>query len=141
MWACTSTNKLHSLMIIQKRAIRICTLSQPRDHSAPLFSKLHTLTLSDINKFQIGIFMYKFTNNLLPRTSSSFTSITDIHNHFTRSHNNLFVPFARRTYSYNTMRYYGPRLWNSTRQFIKTQSFLGRFKKSYRKLLVSHYVT
>ena len=73
VWACTSTNKLHSLMIIQKRAIRICTLSQPRDHSAPLFYKLHTLTLSDINKFQIGIFMYRFTNNLLPRTFSYFT--------------------------------------------------------------------
>ncbi len=55
VWAHTSTNKLKSLITVQKRAIRICTLSHPRDHTAPLFARLHTLTITDINKLQTGI--------------------------------------------------------------------------------------
>ena len=60
VWARSSTNHLHSLTLIQKRAIRICTLSYPRDHTAPLFARLGTLTVSDINKLHTGIFMYKY---------------------------------------------------------------------------------
>ena len=63
VWARTSTNKLQSLIKVQKKAIRICTLSHPRDHTAPLFAKLRTLTLVDINKFQAGILMYKKKNS------------------------------------------------------------------------------
>lgn len=47
-------------------------MSHPRDHTAPLFGKLHTLTLTDINKLKTGIFMFKFTNNLLPHTFSNY---------------------------------------------------------------------
>ena len=63
VWARSSTNHLHSLTLIQKRAIRICTLSYPRDHTAPLFARLGTLTVSDINKLHTGIFMYKLRSN------------------------------------------------------------------------------
>ena len=46
VWARSSNNQLHSLTIIQKRAIRICTLSHPRDHTAPLFARLNTINTS-----------------------------------------------------------------------------------------------
>ena len=103
IWARTSNNRLHSLIITQKRAIRICTFSHPRDHSAPLFARLNTLTLSDINKLQTAMFMYKFINNLLPRTLSSyFTSVRSTHTYPTRSRNNLFLPFTRTSYTHLT---------------------------------------
>lgn len=142
VWACTSTSKLHSPMIIQKRAIRLATLSKPRDHTLPLFIKLHTLTLSDINKSQTGTFMYKYTHNLLPRLFTSyFTFNKDVHNHNTRSSNNMHVPFARTSYTSNTLRHYGPRLWNSVDQTIQTSSSVARFKISCKKFLISQYVT
>ena len=72
VWARTSTNKLKSLITVQKRAIRICTLSVHRDHTATLFARIHTLTITDINQLQTGILRYKYTNNLLPRTFSSY---------------------------------------------------------------------
>ena len=142
VWARTSTSRLHSLLIIQKRAIRIATMSHPRDHTAPLFGKLHTLTLTDINKLQTGIFMFKFTNNLLPHTFSNyFLSVNDTHHYLTRSRNNLYVPFTRTSYSMNTLRFNGPRLWNSIDHGIQTQLSVGRFKVSYKKHLVSQYLT
>ena len=142
IWAHTSNNRLHSLIITQKRAIRICTFSHPRDHSAPLFARLNTLTLSDINTLQTAMFLYKFINNLLPRTFSSyFTSVRSTHTYPTRSRNNLFLPFTRTSYSLNTLRFDGPRLWNSMDEAVKTQPSVGRFKSSYKTILISQYLT
>ena len=142
VWAHTSNSKLHSLFVVQKRAIRICTSAHPRDHTAPLFARLNTLTLSDINKLHTAIFMFKFTHNLLPRSFSSyFTSVRNTHTYSTRSRNNLFLPFTRTSFSINNLRYYGPRLWNSIDEQLKTQSCVGRFKSTYKRVLISHYVT
>ena len=76
IWARASTTKLNSLSIIQKRAIRICTFSPPRAHTAPLFAQLNILILKDINKLITGIFMYKCLNGVLP--------VHDTHKHHTR---------------------------------------------------------
>ena len=113
-WARSSNNKLHSLIVTQKRAIRVCTSSHPRRaHTAPLFAQLNTL--SDINKLHTGIFMYKYSRNLLLSTFSCyFSSVQDLHSYSTRSCHNLLVPYTRTTYSMNTLRFYGPRLWKST---------------------------
>ena len=121
VWAGSNSNQLHSLITIQKRAIRICSLSQPRDHTAPLFARLHTLTLADINKLQTGIFMYKYINKLLPPIFSNyFTSVQDIHGYSTRSRDNLFIPFTRTSYSINTLRFHGPCLWNGIDRVVQT---------------------
>ena len=142
VWARSSNNQLHSLKTIQKRAIRICTLSQPWDHTAPLFNRLQTLTLTDINNLQTGIFMYKYINKLLPQAFTTyFTAVHDVHDYSTRSCNKLYIPFTRTSYSINTLRFHGPRLWNSIDEAVKTQSSVGRFKISYKKDLASHYVT
>ena len=142
VWARTSTSKLHSLLMIQKRAIRVCTFSHPREHTAPLFAQLNTLTLNDINKLHTGIFMYKYANNLLPTTFFSyFTFVKDIHDYSTRFRNNLYLPFTRTLYSSNTLRYYGPRLWNSIPEDFRKMSSVGRFKSSYKKSILSQYVT
>ena len=107
IWARACTTKFNSLSIIQKRAIRICTFSPPRAHTAPLFAQLNTLTLKDINKLITGNFMYKCVTGLLPRTFTSyFTSVHDTHNHHTRSHNNLFLPFIHTSYYIHTLRHY-----------------------------------
>ena len=140
VWAHTSNSKLHSLFVVQKRAIRICTSAHPCDHSAPLFAKLKTLTLSDINKLHTAIFMFKFTHNLLPRIFSSyFTSVQNTHTYSTRSRNNLFLPFTRTSFSINTLRYYGPRLWNSINEQVKAQTSVARFKSTFKGILISHY--
>ena len=85
-----------------------------------LFTEFNTLTLMDINKLQTGIFMYKFINKLLPRVFSTyFLAVHNIHGHSTRSSNNLHVPFTRTSYSMNTLRFHGPRLWNDISRAVK----------------------
>ena len=110
----------------------------------PLFAQLNILTLKDINNLLTGIVIYKSVNGVLPRTSSSFylfTSVHNIHKHHTRSHNNLFLPFTRTSYSIHTLRHYVPRLWNSIDLSITTKSSVSQFKASYTNLLIPQYMT
>ena len=117
-------------------------MNATRDHTAPLFAKLNTLTLSDINKLQTGIFMFKLTKLLLPHSFASyFTTVNDMHHHNTRSGNNLYLPYTRTAYSMNTLRFYGPRLWNSIGEVLKSKSSVGGFKHSYKQFFISQYVT
>ena len=142
VWARASNSKLQSLFVSQKRVIRICTSSHPREHTAPLFAQLRTLTLADINKLHTGIFMYKYSRNLLPCTFSSFfSSVRDTHTYSTKSSSNLFIPFTSTSYSINTLRFYGPRLWNSIDLHIRSLPSVGQFKSSYKRVLLSKYVT
>ena len=144
IWAQVSKNKLHSLLTTQKRAIRICTLSHPREHTAPLFAQLHSLALADINKLHTGIFMYKFTHNLLPTSFRSFfTFVRDTYGYSTISHNksHLYVPFTRSSFHVKTLRFFGPRLWNGLSQSIRSQSSVGRFKRAYKRALLSQDLT
>ena len=66
VWACHYTSNLHKLSVLQKRAIRIICAAEFRTRAADLFKIHRQLTLVDINKLQIAIFVFKSLNNLLP---------------------------------------------------------------------------
>ena len=66
VWACNYPSNLHKLSVLQKRAIRIISAAEFRTHAADLFKRHRQLTLVDINKLQIAIFVFKSLNNLLP---------------------------------------------------------------------------
>ena len=51
---------------LQKRAIRIITLSKYNAHTSPLFKMLNLLTINDMHSLQELKFYYKFLHNLLP---------------------------------------------------------------------------
>ena len=130
-WAYTSNSKLNALFVIQKRTIRICTFSHFRVY-APL------LLLTSIN-FKLAflcsnILIISFLEHF-PLSSRRFMKS------MTRSRNNLFLPFTRTLYSSNTLRFTGPRFWNAISSNLRTMPSVGRFKISYKRVLLSHYVT
>ena len=51
---------------VTKKALRICSGSQLLAHTDPLYYELKTLKVHDLNSLQSFIFMFKYTNNLLP---------------------------------------------------------------------------
>ena len=74
--------------------------------------------------------MYKFSDNFLPSTFQSyFTSVINIHQYHTWSHN-FYAPFTRSSFSMTTLRFYGPRLWNALDPLIKSQILCRLIKKS-----------
>ena len=58
---------MKQIHILQKRAIRLIDNSKATSHSDPVFLKYKILKINnDLVDFNQAIFMYKYTNKLLP---------------------------------------------------------------------------
>ena len=96
------------------------------EHSSPLFKQTNILKLSDLIKFQISIFMYKFHKNQLPAVFDSyFLSISKVHNYSTRlsSTHAYALPKARTNYGKFRIKFIGAKVWNALDADLKILSF------------------
>jgi len=59
IWANTYPRHLKPLIVLHKKAIRIMTNSEYRQHTTPLFKSLEIMTLTDLTKLNTSIYMYK----------------------------------------------------------------------------------
>src|SRR5688572_1537340 len=100
------------------------------------------MNFENINRYQLGNFMYKFVNNLLPESFSKyFTKVVEMHGHCTRSSSG---GLAYRPMLYMHARNYrrfsiccnGPKIWNAVPMSIRNTPIYTQFKKlwsSYMK--------
>jgi hypothetical protein len=75
------------LFKMQKKAVRVVSLAQPRDHCKPLFIKLGILTL-------YSMYIMKCLCDVKANLNSLETR-GNVHNHFTRNRDTLNVPYSR----------------------------------------------
>ena len=61
VWGNSNQSKLNSILILQKKALRICTHSNYLAHTNPIFHELNILKLHDIHTYQTSICMFKHT--------------------------------------------------------------------------------
>src|ERR1043165_7472777 len=66
IWASTYKYRLHKLVILQKGAVRTIAGFSYRSHTSPIFLELNLLKFHQIKSFQIGVFMYRYSNGSLP---------------------------------------------------------------------------
>lgn len=140
IWGNTYSSHLHKLIMLQKKAIRVCTKSEYTASTSTLFKLLYTLKLQDINKIQIASFMQRFhSQTLSPYLMNMFVKNRNIHNYNTRSCNH----FHRWTYLNNkskySLRHTGPILWNSLNLSNFNIQFNNSFKRQYKKYLIGNY--
>ena len=113
VWGSACDSYLHPLVILQKRCIRIITLSKAREHTDPLFTKLGLLKLFDINRYLICKFMYRWYHNDLPTLFRDiFTTVSDIHDHNTRQNTHLYCSSFNTCLGKTKFSYRAPRMWN-----------------------------
>ena len=130
--------KIHKL---QKWAVRIISNSHYRSHSAPLFQKHDILTVYDSYNLELGVFMYKYFNGLLPMSFNAFfTKLSDIHNYDTRNKSNCNPTRNKKVFADKAVRTTGPILWNSIDQNIKNSISTKHFRKLYKSSLISLYI-
>ena len=85
-WGNTDLTTIQPLSVLQKKAVHIMTFSKFDEHSSPIFKKLNIIKISDLIKYHISIFTFKFHNQLLPSVFNSyFTSVENIHSYNTRA--------------------------------------------------------
>ena len=139
VWGINRSTEFNKLFLCQKKVIRIITHSRWRSHSAPLFKELHILPLNLLNDFMVGCFMYICTHNLIcPQYFiNMFSTNAVIHNYDTRSKNNIHIVSHKLTLRTHTIRFYGPKLWNSLPEYLRSLPSLHKFKCRYKQLLLS----
>ena len=130
VWGGASQLALKKLVCLQKRALRMITLSHYREHSSPLFACLNILKLSDIYKLQVLLFMYKAKNNLLPNACAYHITLSPKDNHYQFRKPIDFCPISFHTQVREKyIAVIGPQLWNSIDMSIKSSVSISIFKK------------
>ena len=137
LWA-TCKTVTNNILLLQKKAIRVCTRSGFLDHTNPLFVKLRCLKVDDINFLQTAIFMFRFNNKLLPDSfSSMFQSNNAVHSYSTRQASNIHLVNPRTTLAHKSIRHSGPDVWNSLPQHVRTLQTPLSFKRAIKRILIS----
>ena len=96
MWGSAYATSLKPLLLLQKRSVRIITFSGYRDHTDPLFYELGLLKISDINKYVLGKFMYRwYTKQIRCLFNSLFQTVRDVHEYDTRQSCHLHIPIVK----------------------------------------------
>jgi len=138
VWASTYDSRLHKLVLLQKRAVRCIAGTPMGSHTDPLFIRFKLLKLHQIRTFQIGVFMYRFVRDLLPRCFRGFFQLgSDIHPYFTRyskCYRNIYARSNSRRYS---IKYTGPGIWNGIPLSIQQAPNLQGFKRMLRAHVIS----
>ena len=130
----TSQNRL---VILQKRRIRIISSVGYLAHTKPLFLKTNIWTIESNNIFQVACFIFDFFQNNLPECFHNYlVSNCEIHSYNTRSSHDLHAPFARTDIRQSSIKYRGPKIWNSLPPQIKVPSSKQLFKTKLKQHLV-----
>ena len=140
LWGSSATSYLIRLVSLQKRCLRLITNSPYLSPPSPLFLRLKLLRLNDLFNYQIGIFLYNYTQNCLPEVFDSFfTENCNFHNYPTRTGNDLTQPYTRTMFAHSQIRSSGVLFWNSLSHHVKTSHTLNIFKRRLKSLLIATY--
>ena len=102
-------------------------------HTHPLFKNMNILKLFDINKLQIGIYMYKAVNR------GNLIALLPHHNYPTRTREHLRVPQHNLSLFQHSLAFSGPKIWNSVPTHIQQLPTLRTFKKHYKQCILAQY--
>ena len=132
VWGGTSATYLQSLLLMQKKVVRIIYNETYLAHTSKLFHDSAILKINDIFKFNVALFMFK--NRNLPL-------FHNFHQHDTRNRNNLVPVFHRLSQTQRSLSFLGPATWNSLPQNLKEIRSEHTFKRELKKYLILGYAT
>ena len=136
-WGNAPQCHLNSLIVLQKKAVRIITHSSPLSHSNPLFKKIGVLPLSMLYQHKLGMFMFKYVNKLLPDVFNNLLMTNaNVHNYDTRTVCDFRVNFSRLVCSIDSVCHQGPLFWNTLPDSLKDIKSLSLFKSKLKKYLL-----
>ena len=142
VWGNCSKTKLDNILLLQKRAVRICTKSAYLAHTDPLFHRLKIFKVHDINTQQIAIFMFKFNNDILPPVFSNlFLYNNRVHSYPTRACNNIHLINPKLLMAQKSLRHHGPDIWNTLPDPLKQITSLTSFKRNIKQILLNRYIS
>lgn len=131
-WGGACKTKLKPLLVKQKLIIKTILHEKYTSPSSPLFHKLTILKLPEIYDLQVSKLM---KNQFNKNTFQNLNSLSTVHSHNTRSSskNNYFLPSVKSNLGKTSFTYYGPLVWNSLPNEVRTTP-----KFQFKFLLKNH---
>ena len=133
---------LKKLVTHQNKAVKIVGNGTWNDRATPYYAKLKILKLQDLVKLETAAFVYSYKSGQLPPTFRNYlTALNNIHVKSTRansSHNSI-VAFSKTLKLQRSIKYQGPKIWNSLDLEIKKAKSLKTFKFRLKNLLLESY--
>ena len=140
IWANSKTNT-QPLLLLQKKAIRICSDAGYRDHSDPLFARFKSLKINDIHFLQIALFMFRYNTDLLPMSfNNMFRTNQNVHSYSTRRATDIHLHNPLTALAHKSIRHSGPDVWNSLPVEIRNRHSFYSFKHSIKQMLITQYL-
>jgi len=139
-WFATYSNVTDKLKVLQKKAIRVINNLPYNEHTSQYFKSNKILKLNDLYNYQILRFMFNITNNQIQNFSYINVRQQEVHNHNTRTRNQLVIPQFSQTKSQFALAYSGVKLWNALPQELKIQMSLSNFSKKLKLYQIEAYV-
>lgn len=135
VWGNTEQCNLERLFLLQKKAIRCIADVGFLDHTDPIFRRFKLLKIYQLFKLNVGKFMYKYTNKMMPRICDDyFIKSSDVHGHQTRQSNSesIRIPAHNTALFSKALSVTGPKIWNNIPNNIQNLTSLDTFKKKYK---------
>jgi len=133
IWGAAPKSNLNSLYILQKKAIKIALQMQLRTPTISVFRAAKVLTLPNLYKFQLSIFMYKYKSELLPPCFNGyFEHNSSRHNYLTRSGCLYRLPLFTTTYCQQSIQFQGAKIWSTISEQIRSRPSTASFKRALR---------
>ena len=144
IWAQNKNNRnVNRIMRLQKRAIRIISFANYRDHADPLFKNLNILKLTHIVELQNMLLVYDSLNSKLPSILNNvYKTIQSSHSYNTRNSIKLklYLPeIETEVYGKNSIRYRSIIDWNNILDISPTP-LLHTFSRSVVKNIMLPYL-
>ena len=96
VWGNYYPTVINKLVLIQKKLVRIITCSPYRAHTEPLMYANKMLSVSDINRYLTGTFLYQCIHKEAPQMFLNlFHTNSKFHDHDTRHSEDPHVPYGR----------------------------------------------
>ena len=113
IWGNASKSYLNRIFILQKKIVRIISHEKRLAPTAQLFDKLGLIKFTDLNKYIVARFMFRWYNNETPSMFHNYFTLNhDVHNYRTRQAEYLHIPSARTNLGKKSIRFHGAIIWN-----------------------------
>ena len=142
VWSSTFKSYLKKLIVLQNKALKIIGGAKWNERAPPFHLKFKILKLPDMFKFESALSTFKFNKQLLPSPFSHYFSKSNTkHHQLTRGakSDNYFLPFYRTNKLQNSIKYHGPKFWNSLPIELKLCKSLKSFKRKLKQFFLNKY--
>lgn len=140
VWGGATQLAINRLIVLQKRAVRIVSHSNYRAPTAAIFKELKILTIEDIHKMQLALFVYKHLKLLLPLSCLNHIQVAQAtHKYTLRHYSSVNSMYCRTNVRERYVGVSAPRVWDSLPDELKLIESLAGFNLSLKMYLISLY--